>query len=60
MKNIEMTEASACRTVIRIYSLFRSERLSNTLQGTDQISNDLRLPHLGISGRHLPLKLQHM
>jgi hypothetical protein len=43
----EITEAKPFRTFIRIYSLLKSERLNAniklTLQGTDQISNDLTL-----------------
>jgi hypothetical protein len=51
-----MIETKAFGTFIRIYSLFRCELLSaniqlNPLQGTDQISSDLRFSRLGISGR---------
>jgi hypothetical protein len=49
----EVAETKAFRTFIRIYSLFKNE----CLRGTDEISNDLSLHHLGISGRHLSLKI---
>jgi hypothetical protein len=61
--HIEMTEAKAFRTFITIYSLFKSERLNAHIELNlhkaliIRISNDLRLPRLGISGRHLPLKI---
>jgi hypothetical protein len=45
--HVEMTETKAFRTFIRIYSLFKSERLN------DQISNVLCLPRLGINSRNL-------
>jgi hypothetical protein len=59
---MEMIEAKAFRTFIRIYSLLKSQRLSANIKltlhkSTDQNSNDLCLPHMGISGRHLPLKI---
>jgi hypothetical protein len=53
----EMIEAKAFRTFIRTYSLFKSERLSANIKLTNQISSDLRLSRLGISGRHLPLTI---
>jgi hypothetical protein len=56
-----MIDVKAFRTFIRTYSLFKNERLSANINkiplGTDQISNDLCLPRLGIGGRHLPLKI---
>jgi hypothetical protein len=52
-----MTEAKAFRTFIKIYSLFKSERLSANIKLTLQIGNDLCFPRLGISGRHLSHKI---
>jgi hypothetical protein len=57
-----MIEAKAFRTCIKIYSIFKSERLSANTKltlhnSTDYISNDLRLPRLENSGRYLPLKI---
>jgi hypothetical protein len=54
--HIEMIEAKAFRTFIRIYSIFKCERFSANIK-LDQISNDLCLPSLGISGRHQPHKI---
>jgi hypothetical protein len=42
--HIEIIEAKDLRIFIRIYSLFKSEHLNAS---TEQISNDIRLPHLG-------------
>jgi hypothetical protein len=53
-----MIEVKAFSTFIRI-SILKSERLSGNIKLTLHdalISNDLCLPRLGISGRHLPLK----
>jgi hypothetical protein len=45
----QLRGSKAFRTFIKIHSLFKSERLRVTIkQGTDQISNDLCLPRLGI------------
>jgi hypothetical protein len=57
-----MIEAKAFITFITICSLFKSEHLSANIKltlhkCTDRISKDLCLPRLGISGRHLPLKI---
>jgi hypothetical protein len=58
--HIEVTEAKAFRTFIRISSLFKNEHVSANIKLTlckALISNDLCMPHLGICGRHLPLKI---
>jgi uncharacterized protein YdgA (DUF945 family) len=57
--HIEMIKAKAFRTFIRIYSLFTSKRLNANIKVTlhSQISNDLFLSRLGISGRHPPLEI---
>jgi hypothetical protein len=57
-----MFEANAFRTFIGIYPLFKSKRLRANIKTTLHkaliiISNDLCLPRLGISARHLPLKI---
>jgi hypothetical protein len=57
-----MIEAKAFRTFVRIYSLLKSERLSANIKlilrkALIRSLNDLCLPRLKISGRHLPLKL---
>jgi hypothetical protein len=56
-----MIEAKAFGTFIRIYSLFKSERLNANIKLTLHkalISHQwLMLPHLGISGRQLSLKI---
>jgi hypothetical protein len=58
---IEMTEAKAFRTFIRIYSLFKSVRLNANITLTPHKalirSVMTRLPRLGINGRRLPLKI---
>jgi hypothetical protein len=58
--HIEMTEAKAFGTCIRMYSVLQNERLSANIKLSlqkAQISNDLRLTRLGNSGRHLPLQI---
>jgi hypothetical protein len=54
---IEVIKAKAFRTFIRIYSLFESERLSVNIKLTDQVSNCLCLPRVGISSRYIPFKI---
>jgi hypothetical protein len=56
-------EAKVFRTIIIIYSLFKSEHSNTNIKLTLHkpligVSNDLCLSHLGISGRHLPLKIE--
>jgi hypothetical protein len=57
-----MTEAKTFSKFNIINSVFRSARLSANIKltlhiGTDQISDNLGVSRLGISGRHLPLKI---
>jgi hypothetical protein len=58
--HIEMTEAKTFRTFIRIYFLFKSARLSANIKLTHHkaaIRSVMTLSRLGISGRHLSLKI---
>jgi hypothetical protein len=58
--HLEMTEAKAFRTFIRVYSLFKHERLSANIKLTlykALIRSVIRLSRLGISDRHLSLKI---
>jgi hypothetical protein len=53
-----MIEAKAFRTFIRIYSIFKSERLRANIKLTlHKALIKAVMPRLGISGRHVPLKI---
>jgi hypothetical protein len=57
-----MTHAKAFRTFIILYSVFKIRRLSGNIKlklhtGVNEISNGLWLFRLGISGKHLTLKI---
>jgi hypothetical protein len=63
-RHMEMIKAKAFRTYIRTYPLSKNESLSISIKLTlhkalirSVMTNDLCLPCLGISGRHLPLKI---
>jgi hypothetical protein len=55
-----MIEAKAFRTFIRIYSLFRSERLSTNIKLTHKALIKSVMPCMGICGRMSLLKLQRL
>jgi hypothetical protein len=50
-------EAKVFRTITQNYYLFKSQHLIANIKLTDRISNDLCLPRLEISGRHLTHKI---